>query len=775
MKRLKKFIITMAAVLMILSVPLSAVGMTVRWVWALDDPAVTAYRYQLDGEDADGWTLLPADTDSLEISGLDPQNEYTLYLQRSYDGVNWSPSASSTAKADLAAQPDVRIYRFEGYELKASIWDGRTVIEYPSSATDEDVITFFAIENEKYGYGDLGVVYTMEEGSSVAFTYPAEFSRAAVVSELDALVNDLVAYVTTPVPAPAEAEPAEEPVAAEPVAEEPAAAEEPIIRTYSYAGFELTAEIATGTTVIDYPAAATDDEVNTFFAIENEKYGLGDLGVYYTLEGDGRAVFTYPEEYSKETVAAELDKLVDDLIVYITTPVPAPVEEETVEEPAGELAAEEPAAAEEPIVRTYSYAGFELTAEIAAGTTVIDYPAVATDDEVNTFFAIENEKYGLGDLGVYYTLEGNGRAVFTYPEEYSKETVASELDKLVDDLIVYITTPAPEPASEETEADEPLHKVYEAYGYTLEATVDTGLTTLVYPAEATDDDVIWFFALENEKYGLGDLGVTYAFGTDENTVLIYYPETYAKEEVASELDMLVDDLIAIVAPAESETAEAPEAEESIETPAAPEPEVPAVAPVTPVVIPEEEDGPFAFSLLIRGGVASSFDRPFKFNGPIFAEAGLGFNFSSIIPAGEHVGFGLRSDLVVNFLPKATGKWDLADNLEYFNIFNYAEMTSLDLKLMMDIISGPMDLYIAGGVGFAVGNPHDNAVVTDYLSLGTFSAGSVSFAMDWFASATAGIRFYIGDVFSIGAEINYRYIVESQKHMGSADLVLGFTF
>ncbi len=73
--------------------------MTAQWSWILDDPEVTAYRYQLDGEESDGWTVLDGDTDSVTIEGLDAEKEYTLYLQRSYDGVNWSPSAACTVKA----------------------------------------------------------------------------------------------------------------------------------------------------------------------------------------------------------------------------------------------------------------------------------------------------------------------------------------------------------------------------------------------------------------------------------------------------------------------------------------------------------------------------------------------------------------------------------------------------------------------------------------------------------------------------------------------------
>ncbi|MBO8436457.1 MAG: hypothetical protein IAA97_05720, partial [Spirochaetes bacterium] len=358
MQKFKKLVIALLTLLMIISVPLSAVEMTVTWEWALTDPDVTAYRYQLNGEDPDGWTVLSGDSSSLTLSGLEAEKEYTLYLQSSYDGEHWSESATSTAKADLSARPDVRLYRYGNYELKASIWDGKAVLEYPAVPAD-DVEAFIALENERYALGDLGVFYSIDSLTSTSFTYPETFSRESVAAELDILVQDLVAYITTPVPA-SEPEAIEEPAPAteETVVEEaPVVVDEPIVREYSYAGYTLTATIDTGKTVLEYPAVATDDEVNSFFALENEKYGYGEMGVVYTLDGDGIATFTYPEEFTKESVAAELDKLVDDLIAYITTPVAEP---EAVEEPVPAVEPEVPAVVDEPIVREYSYAGYTL-------------------------------------------------------------------------------------------------------------------------------------------------------------------------------------------------------------------------------------------------------------------------------------------------------------------------------------------------------------------------------------------------------------------------------
>ena len=202
MNRIKKSIIALAAILMILAVPLSAAEMSVRWTWNLDDPAVTAYRYQLGGEEPDGWTELSGDTASIELEGLDAAEAHTLYLQRSYDGVNWSPSAVSTAKADLDSIPDVRIYRYGGYEMRAEIRTGEVTISYPQSVSNADAEAFFAVENEKYGLADIGITYSIPWPGTAGFGYPEEISRIVVAEELDVLVRDLVSYITSPAPAP---------------------------------------------------------------------------------------------------------------------------------------------------------------------------------------------------------------------------------------------------------------------------------------------------------------------------------------------------------------------------------------------------------------------------------------------------------------------------------------------------------------------------------------------------------------------------------------------
>ena len=419
MQKIKKLIIALTAMLMIVSVPLAAAQMTVRWEWLLDDPDVTAYRYQLDGEDPDGWTMVSGDTSSAEFSGLDADKAYTLYVQRSYDGVNWSPSASSTAAVEKAAPEEVP--------------------------------------------------------------------------------------------------------------------EEPIVKTYAYGGYELTAEILTGKAVLTYPAAVTDADAEAFIAYENAAYDLADAGVTYSLEGDGVAVFTYPETISREAAAAELDVLVADLIDYIT---PAPAEEP--------LPMPEEEDSEGPIVKTYTYGGYTLTAEVSEGSAVLSYPAFVTEAEASAFFATENSRYDLAGLGVTYMFTAPGEAVIGYPAAYTAEEAAAELDVLVADLIEYLT-----------------------------------------PAQAAEPET--------------------------------EPAVPAEEPAAEEV------------PAEETT-------EAAESPVAAEPAASA----------EEDESRFAFSLLIKGGVAADFDDSFKF-GNIMANASLGFDFANILPAGDHFGFGLRSDLGVDLI------------------------------------------------------------------------------------------------------------------------------
>ncbi len=92
-----KFIALLAA-LVLLPAVLFAVPVVVTWEWLLEDPMVTTFRYQIDGEDADKWTVVDSSVTSYTERGLDGTLAHTLYLQQSYDGVNFSGSAISIAE-----------------------------------------------------------------------------------------------------------------------------------------------------------------------------------------------------------------------------------------------------------------------------------------------------------------------------------------------------------------------------------------------------------------------------------------------------------------------------------------------------------------------------------------------------------------------------------------------------------------------------------------------------------------------------------------------------
>lgn len=91
MNRIKGLILIMVAMIFVVC-PLAA-DVDVTWEWYNDDPAVQYFRYQIDGENENGWTVVPSNVTSYTASNLDGNQSYGLYLQQSYDGIWWSESA----------------------------------------------------------------------------------------------------------------------------------------------------------------------------------------------------------------------------------------------------------------------------------------------------------------------------------------------------------------------------------------------------------------------------------------------------------------------------------------------------------------------------------------------------------------------------------------------------------------------------------------------------------------------------------------------------------
>lgn len=95
--------------LVLFSVSLFAAPVVVTWEWMLEDPNVTTFRYQIDGEDPDLWIVVDASETSYTVKGLDDSQTYTLYLQQSYDGENFSASATATTEPLFVDEPELAL------------------------------------------------------------------------------------------------------------------------------------------------------------------------------------------------------------------------------------------------------------------------------------------------------------------------------------------------------------------------------------------------------------------------------------------------------------------------------------------------------------------------------------------------------------------------------------------------------------------------------------------------------------------------------------------
>lgn len=95
--------------LVLLSTTLFAAPITVNWVWTLDDPGITTFRYQLNGEEADKWTVVDSSVTSHNFEIPDSSQTYTLYIQQSYNGIDFSESGQSVIGPELLALDQLAI------------------------------------------------------------------------------------------------------------------------------------------------------------------------------------------------------------------------------------------------------------------------------------------------------------------------------------------------------------------------------------------------------------------------------------------------------------------------------------------------------------------------------------------------------------------------------------------------------------------------------------------------------------------------------------------
>ena len=161
-----KRILMIAALLIALALPLFAVQATVDWQWEMNDPDVQYFRYQLDSESEDGWTVVPADVLSYSQSGLDGSRSYTLYLQQSYDGINWSASASAASEPAVPAEAE-----FTAEPAVAEETEEIPVVEEAVPVEEEPVEVVEAVVPETEEPAEIAPVAVAEDEGTFKFTF----------------------------------------------------------------------------------------------------------------------------------------------------------------------------------------------------------------------------------------------------------------------------------------------------------------------------------------------------------------------------------------------------------------------------------------------------------------------------------------------------------------------------------------------------------------------------------------------------------------------------
>lgn len=347
MKKLSKICFVLLLLLTVLLSTVAAATMNVSWQWILNDLDVTAYRYQLNGEEDGNWIVVDGTTSSFTATGLDPYLDYTLYLQASYDGINWSESASSLAPAMLKAESEKEVSEvveevevqevvepvFEettfyvyGYGVENKWTDGyfesRTLDKGLVSASD--VQSFALYELEKYPYLENAVAFSL-----VPDGFALSYDGVLNISDYISLYRDeLTQYVTslfTPVEVAetVEVEKVEEIVEVESV---------PYFSTiFAYKGITSNITAYKDNAVITIPEGVTLSDISAIASMLLAAYPEASF-VEYRVDGDN-LLLTYPEQSEEFIQAAvallekEAKALIDSLTKEEVATPPVVVEE----------------------------------------------------------------------------------------------------------------------------------------------------------------------------------------------------------------------------------------------------------------------------------------------------------------------------------------------------------------------------------------------------------------------------------------------------------------
>ena len=466
MKKLSKVLLFIAIVLCI-SLPLSAAKMmNVTWQWLLNDPYVTSYRYQLDGENEDGWTVVSADTDTYVAVGLDPYKDYTLYLQCTYDGSVWSESAKSTAYALLeyvevpavVEEPIVEeapvvapvisgSAEFEvfGFVVENSWNDGEFVAQTAINGilTEDDVRGFALYEIDKYGsfLTDNVSVEFIPDGLMLAF--PKEIDPSEYISVFKSDIEEYIAKLFAPVEEIVE-EPVEEAVVEEPAIEEVV----PMTADFTVFGYKVLNSWVPGTftSVSETKGLLYESDVMGFAQYEIGKYGdflLENVAIEFIPDG---FVLTYPGAVDPSGYIAQYKSDIEEYVATLFAAVEVVEEPSPVEEPA----IEGPVAVVVPSVIS-GYEEFKIMGFVVENTwndgsylaeTAIN--GILTEDDIKGFVLYEIAKYGsflTDNVAVKYTADG---FMLSIPKDIDPSPYIPVFKSDIEEYIAKLFTPVEE-------------------------------------------------------------------------------------------------------------------------------------------------------------------------------------------------------------------------------------------------------------------------------------------------------------------------------------------
>lgn len=732
MKKLTKVIFIIALLAMVV-LPLSAKKtMNVSWEWLLSDPDVTAYRYQLNGEAEDGWTVVDGKTSVYTATGLDPYSDYTLYLQCSYDGINWSESASSTAYALLKLEEETPVVETAPQEAvveEAPVEAEETPVEavfyiygfgvsnrwtkssFESTTLDDglltsdDVLGFIQYEARKYPEVVSLVEYKLIDNGFVLTYDEGLFDVAALLPQYRA---DITEYVTSLLSSFAESleEAVEE--AVEEVVD--ALVEEDVEETileekFSYRGFKADLKLYSTYGIIVLPEGTTEDDVADAASLLVMKYPEASFVTY--VFDDGVLTVYYPE-ITAEYVSSLYPVLKDEAEWYIDQILAMLAEKVEEEAPAEEVVSA-------PLYSdTLTYKGVTSTITVDNTWATLTMPEGMSSADVEAVASLVAAKYSPEASLVTYSIDGD-TVKLTYPEQ-TDEFLLSVLEVLRVEAMTFIDR------LEKLNAPAPLEEV---------KPVETAPAEEAKPVETAH--------VEEAK-------PVKTTPVEEVKPVETTPVVEAKPVETTPVD-------------------------EVKTPSAPS----AVTAVPLKDSPKAEAVKATFNMGLKGGFEWGFGSVTTDG---FSKTPTFYPFASLTLEGQNLvhfgafGLGVRSDFSAVFIPQSK---DITSNPD--NVWGYD--FTLDLKLMSYVNVSFTKFYFGVGVGYSAATNGYTSAHSSSSKIFTGVNGSVGLNTAWALTGVLGVQFNLGNVVTLSAEGYARWFFDNGGKLGTLNTVaavgLGVSF